>query len=71
MNAKDGKVQHMYLGRNLSELNDILMKEWDMKELVYHHRVMSDMADFLNQQGVSIHHKIIDEIKIRGGIPKD
>jgi len=61
----------MYVGRKLSELNDIPLTKWDIKELAYYHHTMSEMADFLNFQGVSIHHKIIDEIESRGSLPKD
>jgi len=61
----------MFVGRELTDLNDTSMQKWDMKELAYYHHTMSQMADMLNQQGVSLHHKIIDEITKRGGIPKD
>ena len=60
----------MYIGRKISELNNLPISEWDMKELAYYHENMSHLADFLNQQGVSIHHKIIEEIQNRGGVPK-
>ncbi len=58
----------MYVGRNLSELNDILLRDWDIKELAYYHHTMSDLADLLNAQGVSLHQKIITEVNGRGGL---
>lgn len=61
----------MYVGRKMTELNDLPANKWDMKELAYYHEQMSQFSDFLNQQGVSIHHKIIEEIEKRGGLPKD
>lgn len=59
----------MYVGRELPELNDLPIEKWDMKELAYYHHQMGHMADFLNQQGASVHQKIIKEIEKRGGIP--
>ena len=61
----------MYVGRILTKLNDIPMEQWDIKELAYYHKAMGEMSDFLNSQGVSIHQKIINEIKSRGGLPHD
>lgn len=59
----------MYIGRNLSELNDLPISQWDMQELAYLHYQMGQMADLLNQQGLSFHQKIIKEIENRGGLP--
>lgn len=61
----------MYVGRSIVELNDIRIEEWDQKELAYYHHIMGEMADLLNHQGASLHHKIIDEITARGGLHKD
>ncbi|MDP5275023.1 hypothetical protein [Chengkuizengella axinellae] len=58
----------MYLNeRNLQHLQDIQLKDWKMDELEMHHQTMSDLSPWLNAEGVSYHHKIIDEIKQRGG----
>lgn len=59
----------MYIGRNLPELNDLPINQWNMQELAYFHHQMGQMADLLNQQGLSIHQKIIKEIENRGGLP--
>ncbi|MBN6187901.1 hypothetical protein JQN58_13445 [Aneurinibacillus sp. BA2021] len=61
----------MYVGRRLDELNDVPLGQWEIRELLYHHTMMSEAAAFLNAQGVSYHHKIIEEIEKRGGIPGD
>ncbi|CEH28902.1 hypothetical protein AM501_27060 [Aneurinibacillus migulanus] len=61
----------MYVGRKLDELSDMPIAEWEMKELLYHHDMMSEMAPFLNTQGISYHHKIIEEVEKRGGVPSD
>lgn len=61
----------MYVGRRLDELSDTPMAQWEMKELLYHHNMMNQMAPFLNTQGVSYHQKIIGEVEKRGGIPGD
>jgi hypothetical protein len=61
----------MYVGRAFDELDDVPLSEWDMKELLYHHNMMREMLPFLNAQGTSYHHKIIEEIERRGGVPGD
>ncbi|MFT9848704.1 hypothetical protein [Aneurinibacillus sp. REN35] len=61
----------MYVGRRLDELSDVPLAQWKIEELLYYHNMMSETAAFLNTQGVSYHHKIIEEIDNRGGIPGD
>ncbi|MCP3033397.1 cytosolic protein [Halobacillus sp. A1] len=58
----------MYVGRDLSELNMMSKKEWENLELSYFHFSLSQMAPYLNQEGVSILREINNEIKLRGGL---
>lgn len=58
----------MYHGRHIDELSMIPLTEWDLEELSYHHFMMAQMAPWMNQQGVSFHHQLIEEIKRRGGM---
>lgn len=61
----------MYVDRSFPELNDTPLNQWEMKELAYYHDQLSQLADVLNEQGRSIHQKIIEEITNRGGLPRD
>lgn len=54
--------------RNMSELEDTPVTEWTLNELAFHHDTMSQLAGFLNTEGVSFHHSIINEIERRGGL---
>lgn len=58
----------MYYGRDLVELQSIPLSNWSMEELSYHHHMMSNMVSYMNQQGVSFHQDLIEEIVKRGGI---
>lgn len=58
----------MYNGRNMDELSMVPLAEWDLEELSYHHFIMAQMAPLMNQQGISLHHQLIEEIERRGGI---
>ncbi|CAM3618668.1 hypothetical protein [Marinicrinis lubricantis] len=51
--------------RRLEELSDVQLSNWTSEELMHHHRSMSDLSPWLNSQGSSLHHQIIDEIMRR------
>lgn len=52
--------------RSLLELSELKAEQWTQEELYHHHRVLRDVSPWLNAQGNTIHHQIIDEIKRRG-----
>lgn len=56
--------------RKMGDLEDVPVTEWTANELAFHHQTMSQLAGFLNSEGVSFHHTIINEIERRGGIYK-
>lgn len=56
----------MYFGRDLEELSSIPIADWEIDELSYHHYMLSQMAPLMNEQGVSLHHQVIEEITKRG-----
>ncbi|MBA4495464.1 cytosolic protein [Paenactinomyces guangxiensis] len=58
----------MYTGRDLEELSMIPLSKWEIDELSYYHFVMAQMSPLMNQQGISLHHKLIKEIERRGGL---
>ncbi|WP_438444812.1 hypothetical protein [Gorillibacterium sp. sgz5001074] len=53
--------------RSLLELSEHKARSWSDDELWHHHRMLSDVSPWLNAQGTSMHHQIIDEIKRRNG----
>ncbi|MBO8173381.1 MAG: hypothetical protein H0Z33_16055 [Bacillaceae bacterium] len=61
----------MYVGRELEELEDVALSDWELKELAYYHHTMSQLVPFLNQEGVAFHNSIIKEIERRGGLKGD
>ncbi|UFJ41278.1 hypothetical protein LOK74_01625 [Brevibacillus humidisoli] len=58
----------MYVGREFSELTMTPVEHWELNELLYFHHAMSELAAYLNAEGVSIHSKIIHELESRGPI---
>lgn len=58
----------MYVGREFPELTMTPIDEWQMNELLYFHNAMSELAAYLNAEGVSFHMKIIHELEARGPI---
>lgn len=58
----------MYVGRELSELTQIPVDQWELTELLYFQNTMSELATFLTNEGVSLHMKIIHELEARGPI---
>jgi len=61
----------MYVGRDLAELTMTPINEWKVNELLYFHHAMSELAAYLNTEGVSLHSKIIHELEARGPIGLD
>ncbi len=55
----------MYFGRDLDELSTIPIEQWEIDELSYHHYMLSQLSPLINQQGISLHHQVIDEIMQR------
>ncbi|WP_166245542.1 hypothetical protein [Paenibacillus turpanensis] len=54
--------------RTMQDLQDVLLEQWSKEELAEQHEAFSQLSPWLNSQGVSLHHQIIDEIKNRGGL---
>ncbi|WP_199622338.1 hypothetical protein [Paenibacillus alkalitolerans] len=55
--------------RLLQDLTDVVLNEWSDEELRRYDSVLSDVSPWLNSQGVSLHHQVIDERKRRIGGP--
>lgn len=55
----------MYVGRDLLELSSIQTDVWSNQELHYYHEQMTQLAPYLNNEGVTIHQKIIHEMESR------
>ncbi|MCI3927247.1 hypothetical protein MO973_44455 [Paenibacillus sp. TRM 82003] len=51
--------------RLLQELMTIDLKQWSSEELREYHYVFSDVSPWLNSQGVSLHHQVINELMER------
>jgi hypothetical protein len=51
--------------RLLQELTDVDLKHWSEEELREYHYVFSDVSPWLNSQGVSLHHQMINELMER------
>ncbi|RBW68130.1 cytosolic protein [Bacillus taeanensis] len=56
----------MYVGRDMTELSMIPKTEWQDSELAFFHHGLQQMTPYLNSEGVTIHHEIIEEIEDRG-----
>lgn len=56
----------MYIGRDFSELAKTPIDQWEIHELLYFHHAMSELAAYLDAEGVSIHSRIIHELEKRG-----
>lgn len=56
----------MYIGRDFQELTMTQLPKWELNELLYFHHAMSELAAYLNSEGVSLHSKIIHELESRG-----
>ncbi|HZG87596.1 hypothetical protein [Paenibacillus sp.] len=51
--------------RLLQELADVPLEEWTEAELREFHYVLADVSPWLNSQGVSLHHQVINELMER------
>ncbi|MBM7650257.1 hypothetical protein JOC78_003242 [Bacillus ectoiniformans] len=60
----------MYVGRDMTELSMVSIKEWRETELAYFHHALQQMVPYLNAEGQSIHTEIIKEIEQRGGLKR-
>ncbi|WP_054711158.1 hypothetical protein [Bacillus sp. JCM 19041] len=58
----------MYVGRDLTELENIDPADWSDKELAFFHHGMQQLNGYLTFQGNVKHEKIMEEIKKRGGL---
>jgi hypothetical protein len=58
----------LHLERKMEALEDTPLPDWSMNELAFHHDVMAQLSGFLNAEGISLHHQIINEIERRGGL---
>jgi hypothetical protein len=61
----------VYVGRDFPELTMTPLKQWDLNELLYFHHAMSQLAAYLNTEGVSLLAKIIRELESRGPVGGD
>jgi hypothetical protein len=52
--------------RLLQRLSDVPIERWTDDELRRAHERLSDASPWLNSQGVSLHHQVIDAWKERG-----
>ncbi|TLS48979.1 hypothetical protein FE782_27970 [Paenibacillus antri] len=55
--------------RLLQQLSDVPIERWTEAELRRAHDMLSDASPWLNSQGVSLHHQVIDELKGRERSP--
>ncbi|MBB6447833.1 hypothetical protein HNR53_004543 [Bacillus benzoevorans] len=59
---------HMYDGRDMTELSMMSKTEWQDNELAFFHYSLQQIMDYLNIEGRSFHNEIITEIEKRGGL---
>lgn len=58
----------MYVGRDMTELSMLSLKEWKEEELAYFHHSLQQIMPYLNQEGHTIQKEITEEIMDRGGL---
>ncbi|MGM7637519.1 hypothetical protein [Bacillus sp. Hm123] len=56
----------MYVGRDLTELSTMSIKDWKKSELAYFHRSFQQIVPYLNVEGQTVHQDIVEEIMNRG-----
>ncbi|WP_173917123.1 cytosolic protein [Halobacillus sp. Marseille-Q1614] len=54
--------------RDMAELTMMSKNDWMNNELGYYHYALSQIAPYLNQEGVTLLREINKEIKLRGGL---
>lgn len=59
----------MFVGRDWQTLHTTPLSEWTDEELSFQHAVFSQLSPLMNAQGISLHHRMIQEIEQRGGVP--
>ncbi|KKB73589.1 MULTISPECIES: hypothetical protein [Bacillus] len=60
----------MYVGRDMSELDQTPKHEWKDAELLYFHHAFQQMMPFLNEEGHAEYVEVVKEIKTRGGLSR-
>lgn len=60
----------MYVGRDLTELSTMSIKDWKKSELAYFHQSFQQIVPYLNAEGQTIHQDIVEEIMNRGGLKR-
>ncbi|WP_409273914.1 hypothetical protein V1499_03710 [Neobacillus sp. SCS-31] len=58
----------MYVGRDMTELTMKPKSEWEDSELAFFHHSLQQVVPYLNEEGVTIHREIVEEIERRGGL---
>ncbi|WP_338753377.1 hypothetical protein [Bacillus sp. FJAT-52991] len=56
----------MYVGRDLTELSMMSVKDWKENELIHFHQSFQPIVPYLNVEGQTIHKDIVEEIMHRG-----
>ncbi|OZI10824.1 hypothetical protein CEW92_14725 [Bacillaceae bacterium SAS-127] len=58
----------MYVGRDLTELSTMSIKNWNKSELAYFHQSFQQIVPYLNAEGQTIHQDIVEEIMNRDSV---
>ncbi|MCD7036383.1 hypothetical protein LRR81_19230 [Metabacillus sp. GX 13764] len=61
----------MYVGRDMTELGMISIKQWKDSELSHFHHSFQQILPFLNSEGQSTYREILEEIEVRGGMKRN
>ena len=61
----------MYVGRDMSELNMVSIKDWKNSELAYFHHAFQQIMPYLNEEGQSKYRELTQEIEARGGMKRN
>ncbi|MFY4776479.1 hypothetical protein [Metabacillus sp. RGM 3146] len=61
----------MYVGRDMTELSMISIKEWKDSELSYFHHSFQQIMPYLNTEGHTIYREVLEEISERGGLKRN
>ncbi|WP_018132652.1 hypothetical protein [Effusibacillus pohliae] len=60
----------MYAGRRLEELQNAPLSSWSWEELAYFKNSLTDLEDFISDEGARLLRRIEGEIRNRGGLPE-
>lgn len=58
----------MYASRDMTELSMMPKAKWKNSELAFFHHALQQITPYLNAEGQTIHHEIMEEIEARGGL---